>query len=140
LLGYQKFVKINLDILIHKESTTKRVTRKNLFDDVRRNTKSHTVDNIDEIKDWYMSKFGAEERGSQQQSGETPMSSKTPEANDNDSSETSDDDDVKGIFTQPATNLHPANRIKFAFINYRVNSCSRAIKSVMRRLVTVSIN
>jgi hypothetical protein len=140
-------------------------------------------DNLQKMKEMYMRKYGAEEQGNQQQSSETPMSSKTADTNGDNGSETSDDeessepsddeessepsddeessepsddeessepsdddddsetsdDDVKGIFTHPGTNLAQAERIKFAFMNYRVNSCSRAIKSVLKQLVTVSL-
>jgi hypothetical protein len=121
------------------------VTRKNLFDDVSKhvlhqtNKTSSSCDNLDAIKEWYMSNFGAEEEGSQQESGQAPVSTNKAEKNENDGTDESDEDDVEGIFTHPGTNVHPAEQMKFFFMNYRVNSCSRAIKSIMRRLVTVSL-
>jgi hypothetical protein len=112
------------------------VKRVVLFNDFNKYYNEGPGDKLQKLKEMYMRKYGEEEQGNQQQSGETPSSSKAAETNDDEGSETSDDDDVEGIFTHPAT----AEPIKFFFMNYSVNSCSRAIKSVMRRLVMVSFN
>jgi hypothetical protein len=96
------------------------------------------MDNLDDIKQWYIDRFGPEEI--QQESSETIKSRSAEEADDDEGSETSESHEVCGIFTEPSTQLHPAEKMKFYFMNYRGNSCSRAIKSVMRRLVTVSLN